>query len=89
MYKHNTEVCSCNHCCSGKAISITYPVCVFVALGIQHTTHTCHIVICGQPGSIMFFHLFHKLHNLKKKKILHIKYVFLVSLELLSEKSSF
>ena len=26
---------SCNHCCSGKAISITYCPCVFVVLGIQ------------------------------------------------------
>jgi hypothetical protein len=33
--KRNVEGCSCNHCCSGKAISITYigNVCVFVALG--------------------------------------------------------
>ena len=27
---------SCNHCCSGEAISNTYSECVFVALGIQH-----------------------------------------------------
>ena len=26
---------SCNHCCSGKAIRITYSECVFVALGIK------------------------------------------------------
>ena len=28
----NTEACLCNHRCSGKAISITYSECVFVAL---------------------------------------------------------
>jgi hypothetical protein len=35
MYvKRNIEAHSCNHACSGKAISITYSECVFVALGI-------------------------------------------------------
>jgi len=29
----NTEACSCNHCDSGKSISITYSECVFVTLG--------------------------------------------------------
>jgi hypothetical protein len=33
----NVETRSCNNCCSGKAISITYSECVSVALGIQHT----------------------------------------------------
>jgi hypothetical protein len=27
-YKRNIELHSCNHCCSGKAVSITYSVCV-------------------------------------------------------------
>jgi len=27
-----TEVRSCNHCCCGKAIRTTYPVCVCVCL---------------------------------------------------------
>jgi len=30
----NIEERSCNSCCSGKAISITYSECVFVALAI-------------------------------------------------------
>jgi hypothetical protein len=34
--QRNIEARSCNHCCSGKAISITHSECVFVALGIQH-----------------------------------------------------
>ena len=36
---------SCNHCCSGKAISITQPQCVCVAFVIQHAMGMCHIVI--------------------------------------------
>jgi hypothetical protein len=37
MYvKCNIKARSCNYCCNGKAISIIYSECVFVALGIQH-----------------------------------------------------
>jgi hypothetical protein len=31
----NSEAHLCNHCCSGKAINITQPECVFVALDTQ------------------------------------------------------
>jgi hypothetical protein len=56
-YKRNIEARSCNHCCSGKAISITYSVCVYVALGIQHAIRMRHTVICGPSGSAAFFHI--------------------------------
>jgi hypothetical protein len=39
MYvQRNIEARSFNHCCSGKALSITYSESVFVALDIQHAT---------------------------------------------------
>ena len=44
------------HCCSGKAIWITYSKCVLVALVIQHALRMRHIVICGLPGSVVLFH---------------------------------
>ena len=45
----NTEASLCNHCSRGKAISITYSGCVFVALISQHARrmrHTMSSVAC-------------------------------------------
>ena len=41
---------SYDHCCSRKAISITYSECGSVALGIKHTKRIRHVVICGLSG---------------------------------------
>jgi hypothetical protein len=42
--QRNIRARSCNHCVSGKRISITYSECVFVALCIQHAMRTCHVI---------------------------------------------
>jgi len=34
ILERDIEAHSCNHCCSGKAINMTYSKCVFLALGI-------------------------------------------------------
>ena len=45
MYKRNIEARSRNHCCTGKAISITYCQCVSVALVIQHAKRMRRIIL--------------------------------------------
>jgi hypothetical protein len=52
-----TEMCSCNQCCNGKAISITYSECVFVVIGMQDEMCMRHIVVCGLSASIKTFHM--------------------------------
>jgi len=48
-------------------MSITQPVCAFVALGIQHAMRTHHIIICVLPRSRIFSTLSHKWDDLRKK----------------------
>jgi len=67
----NNEARSCNYCCSGKAIIVTYCDCEFVALGIEHAMCMRHIVICGLPCCTHFSTLRHKRHDLKKKVTEH------------------
>jgi hypothetical protein len=57
----DNEARSCNHCWSGKVISIRYSECVFVALVAQHEMRLRHIVNCGLPSSAVFF--LHYLNN--------------------------
>jgi len=63
----------CNHCCSGKSISITYSECVYVALGIQHVMHMHHIVIYGLSGSTTFFLVISLMPRLLEKKFIDHK----------------
>ena len=39
-----------------KTIRITYFECVLVALDIQVAMHTRHTLVCGLPGSTVYFH---------------------------------
>jgi len=55
MYiQRNVEARSRNHYCSGKAVNVTQPECVFVALGTQHAMRMCRIVTCGLSGCNRF-----------------------------------
>jgi len=45
----------CNHCCSEKAIGITYSECASLALGIQHAMRMRHVVNCRLYGCTIFF----------------------------------
>ena len=71
MYTRNSEALSCNNCCGGKTISITYFECVFVALVILHATHMRRIVTRGLPLSKIFFHISHKRYVFRKEVIEH------------------
>jgi hypothetical protein len=65
---HNSEVRSCNLCCSGKAVSITCSECVFVTLCSMH----CACAIFSSlacPFLLYFSTLSKKRHDFRKKKI--------------------
>jgi len=55
--QRNIKGRSCNRCRSWQALRNTYSGCAFVALGIKHAKRMRHIVICGMPGSTIFFHI--------------------------------
>ena len=66
------------HCCHGKAISITYSECVFVALVIQHA-NACTILYCHTwPVRLynIFFTLSDKRFYFRKKKVIEYKMCF-------------
>ena len=54
-YNVNSNARSRNHCCSGKAVRITYSKCVSVTMVIQHAKRMRHIVICGLPPFYIAF----------------------------------
>ena len=67
-------------------MSITRPVCAFVALGIQHAMRVRHIIICCLPRCTTFFRIISQTARFSKKEsLLRIQSVFRVSLQLLPE----
>jgi hypothetical protein len=81
----NNEACSCNHCCRGKAISITHWEC---GCSLSYPACNAHAPYCIMwPARLynIFPHYFINGTIFKKKKLLHIKCVFWFSLQFFSE----
>ena len=70
MYvERNNEARSQNHCCSEKAISITYSECVSVALGIHHATLMHRVILSSVacPALLYFSLLPYRRHDFRGK----------------------
>jgi len=63
---HDIEVRSCNHCCSGKAISTTYLQSVFVALG-NSMQYGCTILSSVGCLALQYFPHYLTISTIKKK----------------------
>ena len=68
---------SCNHCCSGKAVSISYCECVFVALVMQYAMRMRHNFICP-------IRLYNTVSHDFRKSFLYVKCLFWYCLQFFS-----
>jgi len=57
----NIETFTCYHCSTGRAIVITYSVCVFVALGNRDAKRMRHIILSSV--AFLTYHIFSPLSN--------------------------
>jgi len=86
-YKRNSEVRSCDHCCRGKAIRVTYFVCVSVALVTQRTKHRRRVIL-PSVASPATYHIYpHYLINgtIFGKVFFNINWLFRFSVPVLSK----
>ena len=75
----NNEARSCNHCFSGKAVSVTYSECVFVPSLTYPAcnAHAPYFHLWTDPLYNIFYTLPYKRHDFRKKKeLLNTKCVF-------------
>jgi len=74
---------SCNHCESGKAISITYCECVFVALGTQHAMRMHRITVSTVASpALKYFSTCLANGTIFEKKCIQNKMCVLISLQI-------
>jgi hypothetical protein len=78
-YKRNNEPRSCNYCCRGNAISITYSECLSVALVLHHAKLLSSMILSPVAWLALpptFFHVISKWHYFREKMFLNIRCVF-------------
>jgi hypothetical protein len=80
-YKRNIDARSRNHCCRGKAISITHSECVSVALLIQHAKRMRRIILSSVAcvTVLYFYTLSHKRRHFRKNVIEYKMFVLIFS----------
>jgi len=77
---------SCNHCCSGKAISIAYSECVFVALCIQYAVRMRRIILSSVASlAVQYFCTLSHKDTIFKKRIVENEKCILIFSTILSE----
>ena len=67
--QRNIEARSCNYCCRGRVISVTYSVCVSAALDIQQVMRMRHNILSSvaRPALSYFSTLSHKRYDFREK----------------------
>ena len=82
--QRNNETCSCNHCCSGKAVRITT---IFKRVcRLRYPEFNAHAPYCHLRPLRLYYIFPHYLINgtVFEKTLMNLKCVFLYSLQLLS-----